>query len=1275
MKFKLTIIAILATISLQAFASPQPKLLIDRDEKIAAAAKITAENYPNSDEVQVDDYTLAQYEISGLDVVYSDTYVKLLTEKACRENQSQRYNFTLPYDEINVTLIEIIKPDGSMKLIDVAAQSKEMVDRSQMGSNIYNPNSKILSVGVPGLEVGDLLHIVLERKLNKTRMPDSWSDYQVFEYYNPIKHAVYEVHAPLEKPLEKIALKDEILDSVTFSQEDKEVTLAGGKSEVRRVYRWEVNNIPRIYAEPDMPNYYTVVQRLLVSTNPSWESVSSWYWNLCEPHLVNSELMKEKVAQLVAGISDDSEKIRAIFKFVSQDIRYLGITVEDTAPGYEPHSAQMTFDNRHGVCRDKAALLVALLREAGFEAFPVLIYSGPKKDREVPQPYFNHAISAVRKPDGTFLLMDSTDESTKELLPEYLNDCSYLVATPQGEDLLVSPILPASKNMLTIVTDAKIDEKGNYSAKSDIEFNGINDNVYRGYFARITHQQRREYFESLVGRIIPGAKLKSFSLFPKDMLNTDESIKVTIDYEASDVLIGGEGDSLLPIFAIGNRVGIVNFVLGKTGLKERRFPLETGYACGVSEQLTLEIDEKLGSILSVPKYQIIDNESIAWKKELVQNGSTITGQSEFVVKVVRFEPQQYLELKKSLKDIEFNERKMAIIDSGSYLSLRGQSDVVYKSIDKNYTIQDENNWSVRVKVAKEILTYKGKKDSSELKFDYNPAWEEVNLISAKVLTAGEVKEISDQEMNLMDAAWSGSAPRYPSAKTLVASLPAVEIGSVVEYEYERIYKNRPFFEMQETFASFDAIDKKTLTLSYPTKFEYKLRSLVDSNGFAVQGENQDIEIYEIKESSDNITTKQITVVNQLGIKREISLPPMMAHLPTVRVSSGDWKKYCNEINNKLKSSAKRQKLAAKKARGLTRNKKTAQDKVIAIRDFVAKKIRTVGVTLNSLPLSAMSKADTTLTDAYGNTSDKAILIYSMLKSVGVDCEFVLVSRNSRIDELENVMIDLPSKNQFPMVLVKVEISGKEYYLNDTNEYAHLGSSSSWKYLTMNLDHSKVGRVELSDEDKTSAVKNLDITIDLDGSGHVKVRVKNYGLSFAENNKRYSEMRPEEKLRHYQELVAQLSQSSIATSELETDFVSYPGEVSYSLDIDRFAVIDGDYMYITLPKVFDNVLGIKSGSREAPFYNPSFVMYKTVMKITVPKEYSKLLLAPESSVRAIPSNGGLLTIDVNLHGDSQLELVYEMRLAPAIIDAQDYSELFDITRWQRHSENRSILLSK
>ena len=93
-------------------------------------------------------------------------------------------------------------------------------------------------------------------------------------------------------------------------------------------------------------------------------------------------------ADLTAGAATDMDKIKALFYFVSNKIRYMGITPEKDRPGFEPHDVCITFDKKYGVCRDKAALLVSMLRLAGLNAYPVLVSVGTHKDAEVPDPVF-----------------------------------------------------------------------------------------------------------------------------------------------------------------------------------------------------------------------------------------------------------------------------------------------------------------------------------------------------------------------------------------------------------------------------------------------------------------------------------------------------------------------------------------------------------------------------------------------------------------------------------------------------------------------------------------------------------------------------------------------------------------------------------------------------------------------------------------------------------------------------------------------------------------------
>ena len=208
-------------------------------------------------------------------------------------------------------------------------------------------------------------------------VPGETDEENVLEGTSYIRHWSYVVHAPAALPLVSLGLRDPIPGTVsaTTHQEGDHI-----------VYDWEVANVPRMFDEPHMPPYDQVLQRLFVSTLHCWQDISSWYWGLSLAHLQHTTPdMVKTVADLTANKSGDMDKVKALFYYVSKNVRYMGVTPETDRPGWEPHDVSTTFDKKYGVCRDKAGLLVAMLRLAGFKAWPVLINIGARRDPEVPR--------------------------------------------------------------------------------------------------------------------------------------------------------------------------------------------------------------------------------------------------------------------------------------------------------------------------------------------------------------------------------------------------------------------------------------------------------------------------------------------------------------------------------------------------------------------------------------------------------------------------------------------------------------------------------------------------------------------------------------------------------------------------------------------------------------------------------------------------------------------------------------------------------------------------
>ncbi|MHC4562760.1 MAG: DUF3857 domain-containing protein [Planctomycetota bacterium] len=1241
--------------------------ILDREAIAETGKSVTAAAYPNADEVIVDGHVLVQYNADGTSTRWDDTVIKALTEKGKRRQQEHGFYFTIPYDKVKLTLVEVIKPDGTVKGVNITMNSRVMVNPSQMDMNIYNPNRKVLGLRVPGLEIGDMVRYVYRHDTVKTRMPDAWYDYELAQYTFPIKHFVYEVLGPKELPLKKIIVKDEITGTVEHTTGEKDGLLH---------HRWEVSDVPRVFSEPSMPPLSRVVQRVRASTIPDWQTVSRWYWNLCESHIkATTPEMADKVAELTKGLTDRQAKIEAIFRWASQEVRYMGITTETEAPGYEPHDVSITFENKYGVCRDKAALLVAMLRLAGFDANTVLIHADTKKDYEAPDSYFNHAIVAVGEADGSWQLMDCTPAIAKQLLPSYLCDRSYLVASEKGEDLATSPIIPAEDNLVRIETAGAISDAGDLTLQSVLRFEGINDNRYRSYFSRIKPDERRQFFERVAKSIVSGATLTKLTIEPADMQDTSQPLTVQMDITAPDVLISGDRSSAMRTPLVGTSVGMVNFILRSAGLEKRNYPMTTEMACGVRETLRITLPETLGQA-AMPTFTAIDDATLTWNRSLRIDDGQLVGTNEFLINVVEFSPSQYLQLKGRLRTIEYNERKMPIFAGTATPSPTTQKfgpddDYVTLERRRTYRLKDARNWTLHESMTKKILTHAGKTDSAELKFSYNPAWEKVKLVKATVTAPdGTVKEIRDEEINLMDAEWVAMAPRYPAGKTLVVSLPGVEIGSTIHYEVKRTYRDRPFFWLGEVFADFNPTVSKVVQVRAPADLPLTIHTVAADALTASQRTEGKTTIYEW------------SIANHPGMKLERIMPPSWSFAPTVNASAGQWSAYAQEVNTVFEAAAAKSKAAAAKTKELVEGLDNDDAKVIAIRDFVAKTIRTVGFSsyfepsIDRLPLTAITDADRVLADGYGNPTDRAVLLTAMLRAAGFEPKLVLATSMSDVIGIHQMLTQCPQTDSFTSALVRVVSKGREVYLNDSDQYGALGATRHDLGLGLTVATGEFRPVAADDDRRGSSEITYNIRLSADGDARILRGRRWRGDTFGFINRMYSEMTPEERRRSHMESIARISQSAKADGELVTDFTQYPAVGKLPVVAEKYAVRDGDHLYLAVPDDLPSLSLPGTDKRKHGVYWRSRDRQTGRVTVELPEGFTDILLAPGDIDWQAPADAGHVRVRVTQEANPpRLVVNYDIDLKAAVIPAAEYDKLLEIDRLLSHPRMRTIVLRK
>ncbi|MGO8696910.1 MAG: DUF3857 domain-containing protein [Limisphaerales bacterium] len=1242
--------------------------LADAAKVMAAAADINLAKYPDCDDATVEQKSTRVYHPDGTAECQDETFTKVLTEKGKRNNRTISLSFMLPYSTEEVVKLEVIHANGEITPVDVAANSKETIDDSQMQANIYDPNSRLLRVNIPKVEIGDTVHSITRQTIERAIVPGEFADENVFEGPGYVRHVSYEVHAPKERPLQRIALRDEVPGTVKYTTAPD---AAGGT-----VHHWEINDVPRMFDEPAMPPYEMTLQRLLVSTSPDWQSVSKWYWELSQPHLQATDAeMKKTVETLTAGATNDMARIKAVFYHVSKKIRYMGLTPEKDRPGFEPHDVKATFGKKYGVCRDKAALLVSMLQEAGLKAYPVLISVGTRRDTEVPDPFFNHAIVGVETEPGKYLLMDPTDENTRDLLPT--GDCnqSFLVCKPEGESLKVSPIQAPEGHMMHIKTTGVLTTAGALEAKSELTFSGVNDDAYRNAFSHMKDDDKRRFFESNLKRTMPGAHLKSLKLIPEDMLDMSSELRAELEFTADGMTAAGGGKSVVSLPWIGKGMGMVNFILGGAGLEKRKYPMQTEIACGLDESISLKFSGGFGTAISLPSCPAIEDNCVSYQQTCQDTDGALHCARELKLKVVEFSPEQYLKLKQTLKSLEYDQRKAPVLaapeaelaeadpktDESAAPAVESNAKILESH--KELRVLDAHSSVYLVRYSKRILTYAGKIRESEIKISYNPSCQEAKLLRGVVISkTGERQEISTNEINVMDAGWNAAAKRYTGAKILVGNLPGVDIGSTIEVEFALTNHGVPFISGFESFQLPDELEKKSFDLTAPA--EVKIYARVSGQPDLIQEQDKTGG----PGQSFHWQTGQVQ-----ALPAEAQLPPEWAYNSGVSYFAGEMKSYLTELNDNLLRRSGQSTQAAGAARKLAASGHSKLEALQAIRDFVAKSIRFAGPSFTELPLAELSPADVTLADGYGHAADRAILLHAMLKAAGFQPEFVLASGLPPIAGITNVAFSFPLPYAFQEPLVRVELDGQTYYFNDTDQYAKLGTTSAdgGLGLVLSSQDCEVIRAARDCADKMDTV----YTLSPDDSGKTRIGVTRqyYGDNYNYKHRFFAELPPEERRRYYQELVSAVAQGAHPVGDLKTEFDTYPGIEHFTVEVDNYSVVDGNYFYFDLP-FKPLLLPVGADRRTLPLFISRHSENSVRTEIDWPAGFRHLVMAPKSETLDEPDGAGEARITSG-GAAGKWVVTHQFETSPAIVNPKDYSAMLKVESALGRRGSKVFLLEK
>ena len=469
--------------------------------QIAAAG--TAEDWPDATTITVFDSTRVIVEDSGLSHRRQRVLRKVLTEAGARDLATPRFDYDPASNQVTILSVRVHRDDSTFVAVDPVAAADVFAPAHMI---YWGGRMKVLQL--PRLAVGDAVETITEKMgFQIAYLMESQPDLE--RYVPPMRGHFYDVillqkdeplkslHYRLIVPREKVA---------QYTIYNGEVYSALGFTDSTLVYDWWVKDRPAIVGEPYDPDRSDFVPKVVLATVPNWEEKSRWFFQVNDPVFAANDEIAAKVRELTAGLKTDEEKMAALLHWTADNIRYSGLNM-GKGEGYTLHPGIMTWEERCGVCKDIAGMLVTLLRAAGYTTYPVMTMAGARVET-VPADQFNHCVVAVRREDGSYVMLDPTwAPQSREIWSHAEGEQNYVIGSPAGEGLSAIRTFTPEENRLEVAFETRLDAAGALEGRVELTGSGYMDTRLRRNLTYRTRAEWRTFAAEVLGGISPALEL------------------------------------------------------------------------------------------------------------------------------------------------------------------------------------------------------------------------------------------------------------------------------------------------------------------------------------------------------------------------------------------------------------------------------------------------------------------------------------------------------------------------------------------------------------------------------------------------------------------------------------------------------------------------------------------------------------------------------------------------------------------------------------------------
>jgi len=503
------------------------------------------------------------------DVASYHHYAEYIVNQNGIENSSQiSIDFNPAYQNLFVYKLQVWRKGKSIDkrktaritLIQPESQAKDL---------IYN-GEKSLNIILDDIRVGDTIEY-------------SYSRYGS----NPVFDGVFDTERRLQWNIPVGEIYQRIIWNKTtplyFKRENTNIKVKQVHHGSETEFIIETKNIPAISLDENTPSWFSPYAHVYFSEIQNWQGVVKWGERLFSSAKKTSPSIRKVANKIKNEHSDKLKQIAVALQYVQANVRYLGLELGENS--HRPTSPDVTLKRRYGDCKDKSVLYIALLRELGVTAYPVLVNTKQRHQIHKRLPAygaFNHVIVKVIH-DGEYYWFDPTRQYQLGAPNDvYQPDYGYGLVLKLGSNKLESMQTLNKAVNLIINEQFHVDIKKRDKVKYEIAttYYGLDAEYQRDRIASKGVQKVQKSYLDFYKYFYPNIKMVKTAVFSDKPVNGE-----LLGYEEYNIPDFWEDDKKDNIF-IGNfYASSISSYLNQPKLKTREHPYHLSYPLSIEQNI------------------------------------------------------------------------------------------------------------------------------------------------------------------------------------------------------------------------------------------------------------------------------------------------------------------------------------------------------------------------------------------------------------------------------------------------------------------------------------------------------------------------------------------------------------------------------------------------------------------------------------------------------------------------------------------------------------------